>query len=90
MPSNTSPVQKEYMTKKSITDIPKEKRLDSRPSQSTEEWLKELGDLEAQSKGSSEAAYLATVQVSHKQLSTRLQENIDHEDILDLLERGEF
>ena len=66
--------------------------MDSRPSQSTEEWLKELGDLEAQSKGSSEDASksLATVQVSHKQLSTRLQENIDHEDILDLLERGEF
>lgn len=81
------------MAKDSATRIPQEQRSKSQPeNQSTEEWLRKLGDLEAQSKGDTKNGSKSShaIQVNHKQLSARLQENIDHEDLLDLLERGEL
>lgn len=80
---------------KSVVEVPSKQQQQSRSrrtSQSTEEWLKELDDLEAQSKGSSgdESKSVDPAKVNYRQLSSRLQEGMDHEDILDALERGEL
>lgn len=75
----------------SAVQVSQEQRSTSRlDSQSTEEWLKNLGDLEAQCKGGPENESKSShiVQANHKKLSARFHENIDHEDLLDLLERG--
>lgn len=94
MPSETSTVQRKQATKSAV-EVPskQQQQSHSRPtSQSTEEWLKELDDLEAQSKGSSGDASksMSPAQVNYRQLSSRLKEGMDHEDILDALERGEL
>lgn len=86
MPSETSTVQRKQATKSAV-EVPSKQQ-----QQSTEEWLKELDDLEAQSKGSSGDASksMSPAQVNYRQLSSRLKEGMDHEDILDALERGEL
>lgn len=94
MPSDSSTVQKGQTTKPAVESASKQQQEShSRPtSQSAEEWLKKLGDLEAQSKGSSGATAQSAnpPQVHYRQLSPRLLEGMDHEDILDAMERGDM
>lgn len=94
MASENSTVQRKQ-TAKSAVELPskQQQQSHSRPtSRSAEEWLKELDDLEAQSKGSSGDASksLDPAKVNYRQLSSRLQEGMDFEDILDAMERGEL
>lgn len=94
MPSDIATVQRKQTTKSTV-EVPSKQQQQSHSqptSQSTEEWLKELDDLEAQSKGRScdASKSMDPAQVNYRQLSSRLQEGMDHEDILDAMERGEL
>lgn len=82
-------------TAKPVVEVPSQQQEHShtRPtSQSAEDWLRKLGDLEAQSKGSrgDTSKSLDPPQVNYRQLSPQLLEGMDHEDVLDALERGEL
>lgn len=95
MPSGTSPTQKKQATKKSAVKVPSQHQQEScyrSESQSTDEWLKTLDYLEAQPQGSSRDVErsMDPDQVKHKQLSSRLLEGMDHEDILSAMERGDL
>lgn len=95
MPSDKSTTRKEQ-TNKPAAEVPskqqQQQQSHTRPtSQLAEEWLKKLDDLEAQSKGSQgdTTKLLDPAQVKSRQLSPQVHEGMDHEDILDALERGE-
>lgn len=95
MPSNASTTSKEQTNKPAAEGHSKQQQQQShtRPtSQSAEEWLKKLDDLEAQSKGSQgiTTKLLDPAQTNSRQLSPRLREGMDDEDILDAMERGEL
>lgn len=98
MPSDTSTTSKEQANKPAAELHSKQQQQQqqqslTRPtSQSAEEWLKKLDDLEAQSKGSEGVTtkLLDPAQANSRQLSPRLREGMDDEDILDAMERGEL
>jgi hypothetical protein len=94
MSANGSPAKGEQMTKESVTGVFQEQAPSPESAGQTSEepeWLRELGDLEAQPEVRSSVASRSpptAPQVDHKQLSARLLENMDDDDLLDLMERG--
>lgn len=95
MASDTSTVHEGGITKPVVEAPSKQQQQQphSRPtSQSAEEWLKKLDDLEAQCKGSTQntSKWVDPAQVDYKQLTPQLRDGMDHEDLLDALERGEL
>lgn len=95
MPSDTSATHEEQTNKPAAKVPSKQQEQQSHTrsiNQSVEEWLKKLDDLEAQSKGGQgdTTKLVDPAQVNSRRLSLQLREGMEHEDVLDALERGEL